>query len=61
MFKIKTPNENYNGVTFGVKFVSGIGETESEESKNVLVHDFGYLLVEETKEEPKHKTNAKKK
>jgi len=59
MYKIKTPNENYNGVTYGIKFTNGLGETDSEEIKNILIHDFGYELVysdtqvEEQKEQPK--------
>jgi len=67
MYKIKTPNHNYNGVTYGVKFTNGLGETDSEEIKNILIYDFGYELVhsdtevkgEQPKSTPK-KSPAKK-
>lgn len=49
MYKIKTPNPNYNGTTAQVRFLNGIGETTDEQVKNELVNDYGYLLVEENK------------
>ncbi|KHF40708.1 hypothetical protein [Halalkalibacter okhensis] len=56
MFKIETPNKNYNGSTYGVAFVNGQGETNKEEIKNILVHDFGYKLVKEVTDKPKSPT-----
>lgn len=54
MYKIKTPNPYYTGKTYDVLFNKGIGLTENENVKNILVNDFGYELVEETKKlEPK--------
>lgn len=54
MYKIKTPNPYYSGKTYDVIFNKGIGLTENENVKNILVNDFGYELVGETKKsEPK--------
>lgn len=50
-FKIKTPNPLYNGVTEGVPFANGIGHTDDENVKNILVNDYGYELVTEEKAE----------
>jgi hypothetical protein len=49
-FKIEVPNKNYNGVTEGVAFVDGYGETDDVNIKNVLINDYNYSLVEEKKE-----------
>jgi hypothetical protein len=54
-FSIKTPNEIYNGVTEGVPFASGIGQTDDENVRNVLVNDYGYEDITENK-----KTKQKK-
>jgi hypothetical protein len=61
MYKIKTPNHNYNGVTYGVKFTNGLGETDSEEVKNILVHDFGYELVSSSENQPNDTENKEEK
>lgn len=57
-YKILTPNEQYNGVTEGVAFANGVGHTDSETIKNVLVNDYGYSC-EVAK--PKTQTEAKPK
>jgi hypothetical protein len=57
---IETPNKNYNGVTHGVQFVNGVGETNNENIRNVLVSDFGYDLVNE-KQNTEKETKPKKK
>ena len=49
MYTIQTPNPFYNGKTHGVSFEKGIGTTKDENVKNILVNDFGYKLLEETK------------
>ena len=53
MYTIQTPNPFYNGKTHGVSFEKGIGTTEDENVKNILVNDFGYKLLEETKTKKK--------
>lgn len=50
-YKITTPNERYNGVTEGVPFANGVGYTDDEQLKTVLVNDYGYKAEE--KEPPK--------
>lgn len=57
MYKLKSPNPRYNGVTEGVPFSEGIGKTESKDIRNVLVNDYKYeditdysVLVESAKE-----------
>lgn len=42
MYKVKTPNENYNGVTEGVAFAKGIGYTENKNTLKVLINDYKY-------------------
>jgi hypothetical protein len=54
-YTIKTPNELYNGVTEGVPFAKGIGQTDEENVRNVLVNDYGYEDITENK-----KTKQKK-
>jgi len=51
MYKIKTPNPHYNGITNGIKFNNGIGETDSEIVKNILVNEFKYTLILDEKED----------
>jgi hypothetical protein len=65
-YKILTPNPNYNGVTEGVAFANGVGYTDSEAIKNVLVNDYGYSYEdmkseaeEKPKQSPKGKASAK--
>lgn len=64
-FKIITPNQQYNGVTEGVPFASGVGYTDDENIKNKLVNNYGYACEEKAearKEAPKKlttKTSAK--
>ncbi|MEC1155652.1 hypothetical protein [Cytobacillus horneckiae] len=50
MYKIKTPSNLYNGITSGIQFKNGIGLTNEESVKNVLIHDFNYTLIEGEKE-----------
>jgi hypothetical protein len=58
-FKILTPNKQYNGVTEGVAFAAGVGFTDDEALKNVLVNDYGYKCEEMT-EAPKPVKKASK-
>lgn len=58
MYKIKTPNPSYNGVTYGVEFINGNGQTNDEIIRDILVNDFGY---EEVIEDKISKSNVKKK
>jgi hypothetical protein len=61
-YKILTPNPNYNGVTEGVAFANGVGYTDSEAIKNVLVNDYGYSYEElkvEAEEKPKQAPKGK--
>lgn len=50
VFKIKTPNSNYNGNTWGVQFVNGIGETKDKEVRDILIKEFKYEMVKEKEE-----------
>lgn len=50
MYKIETPNKKYSGVTEGVAFADGIGRTDCENTRNVLVNDYGYKDVTNLKE-----------
>jgi hypothetical protein len=54
-FHIKTPNPKYKGITLGVKFNDGLGFTDDELLKNVLVFEYGYEDVT-----PDDKKNAPK-
>jgi hypothetical protein len=56
-YKILTPNTQYNGVTEGVPFASGVGYTDDENVKNKLVNNYGYSYEEE-KPVTKPKTQA---
>lgn len=58
-YKIKTPNDRYNGVTEGVAFVNGVGETDDENVKNVLVNDYGYEPEVKPEAKPKQPAKAK--
>lgn len=42
IYKIKTPNDQYNGVTEGVAFAKGIGYTEDRSKVKVLINDYKY-------------------
>ena len=55
MWRIEAPNSEYNGVTAGVTFVGGIGETDMDPSDYFQRH--GYTVAEVAK--PKKKTSAK--
>lgn len=46
-YTLKTKNPNYNGVTEGVPFAKGIGHTEDENVRNVLVNNYKYEDVTE--------------
>src|SRR5690625_3073005 len=51
MYKISTPNKRYSGVTEGVAFADGIGQTDCKNTRNVLVNDYGYTdLTEQAKD-----------
>ena len=59
MAKIYAPNEEYTGVSAGVYFVKGVGETEDDH----LIEWFkekGYKVEEEEQEKGKSKTGNKK-
>ena len=43
--KVKSPNPNYDGISAGVRFVSGEGETEDEGALSYFKRA-GYLLEE---------------
>lgn len=60
MFKIKTPSDIYNGVTAGVRFEDGIGETDVKAVRDELVDDFGYEDVTEKKEKAAEDKPARK-
>lgn len=60
MYKIKTPNSNYNGITLNVKFTNGTGVTDVEEIKNILINDYGYKLEEVVKSTNKKNASLKK-
>lgn len=66
MWRILSPNTEYNGITAGVTFVGGVGETDSDPSDYFQRH--GYQIealeaddtAEEADEKPaKKKTTAK--
>ncbi len=41
-YTIKTPNPLYKGITEGVPFSKGIGQTDNKNVRNVLVNDYKY-------------------
>lgn len=51
-YLIKTPNKFYSGVTAGVSFVNGEGETTDPIVKNQLEKEFGYEVTEKKEEKP---------
>jgi hypothetical protein len=51
-YRIETPNKQYHGITEGVPFSEGVGETNDVNVRNVLVNDFGYKDVTKHAEEP---------
>lgn len=53
-YKLKTPNSLYSGVTEGVPFSQGLGQTEDENTRNILVNDYKYEDI--TPEPEKEKT-----
>lgn len=66
MWRIEAPNNEYNGVTAGVTFVGGVGETDADPSDYFQRH--GYTVDEVQADEPstvadaatpKKKTSAK--
>ena len=50
MWHIEAPNNEYNGVTAGVTFVGGVGETDMEPSDYFQRH--GYTVAEVQADEP---------
>lgn len=58
-YKIITPNERYNGVTEGIPFANGVGYTDDEQLKNVLVNDYGYKAEEQEAPKKASKASAK--
>lgn len=66
MWRIEAPNNEYNGVTAGVTFVGGVGETDKEPSDYFQRHGYQVEALEaddaaaEADEQPaKKKTTAK--
>ena len=45
LYIIASPNPQYEGVTFGVKFHKGIGRTDKKEIRDELVKNFKYKDV----------------
>ena len=41
-YVLKTPNPLYKGITEGVPFSKGIGQTDDKNVRNVLVNDYKY-------------------
>lgn len=58
-YKIITPNAIYNGVTEGVPFANGVGHTDNEATKNILVNDYGYKVEAEAAPKKAGKTSGK--
>lgn len=62
MWRIHSPNPEYNGITAGVTFVGGVGETADEPSDYFQRH--GYTVEEpenaDTDEQPDAKPAKKK-
>ncbi len=50
MWRIEAPNNEYNGVTAGVTFVGGVGETDADPSDYFQRH--GYTVAEVQADEP---------
>ncbi|MEN2464913.1 Rho termination factor N-terminal domain-containing protein [Ornithinibacillus sp. JPR2-1] len=50
VYKIQTPNPQYNGVTEGVAFAKGIGYTDDLNIRNVLINDYKYADISEVAE-----------
>lgn len=66
MWRILSPNTEYNGITAGVTFVGGVGETDEEPSDYFQRHGYQIEALEaddtatEADEKPaKKKTTAK--
>lgn len=66
MWRILSPNTEYNGITAGVTFVGGVGETDSDPSDYFQRHGYQVEALEadaaaaEADEKPaKKKTTAK--
>lgn len=66
MWRILSPNTEYNGITAGVTFVGGVGETDKEPSDYFQRHGYRIEALEaddtaaEADERPaKKKTTAK--
>lgn len=66
MWRILSPNTEYNGITAGVTFVGGVGETDKEPSDYFQRHGYQIEALEaddtaaEADEQPaKKKTTAK--
>lgn len=58
-YVIKTPNEHYNGVSEGVKFVDGVGSTSDQNTRNILVNDYHYEDITPAEKPKKAKTSGK--
>src|SRR5690625_181511 len=50
-YKIETPNKLYKGITEGVPFSQGVGQTDDKNVRNVLVNDYGYEDITEDLED----------
>ena len=57
MWRIHSPNKEYAGVTAGVTFVGGVGETTDEPSDYFQRH--GYTVEELESAEPDDQPDAK--
>lgn len=58
MWRIEAPNNEYNGVTAGVTFVGGVGETDADPSDYFQRH--GYTVAEVQADEPSKVADAAK-
>ena len=58
MWRIEAPNNEYNGVTAGVTFVGGVGETDVDPSDYFQRH--GYTVAEVQADEPSTVADAAK-
>ncbi|WP_078390718.1 hypothetical protein [Shouchella patagoniensis] len=60
MFKIATPNKTYSGVTAGVLFTNGTGETTDKKILNQLLKEYGYEDVTKPEDKPKKASSKRK-
>lgn len=58
-FKVKTPNEGFNGTRSGVRFEKGEATAELSEQQVIDFKQWGYVVEEVVEEAPKQKTTRK--